>query len=320
MNASNIRSLARKLAEARKFALTTLTNNDERYGRRLATADRRGDNELLLWGLGPDLDRGDIVAMYTPLRNKWLPEADRGVVRRIYTIPERIHGDGGKFNRAVFLYRRVTLERPLSFKDMTDVVGFNRWFACRAGWTNTPVDMPLKCKFWNTVLARQPHFAGIIRERLFEARTSPRVAISYSGRDHVFAQALMAKLEAARLRTFFATSVDDLMRFECTPIRKLLAKQFGRARLGLFISPLADHWSRWIDLELATLREARLPILQVLLGPDRVRIGGHSAPLYSITVRANQEQRVVRRLVQILDSLQSGPGPDEATCSKTGGG
>ena len=79
-SASKETSTIRSLVDSRRLALTTLAADDWRYADRLQTATVRGDHELLYWGVGPELDRGDIVALYTP-KSLFLPQCDWGKER-----------------------------------------------------------------------------------------------------------------------------------------------------------------------------------------------------------------------------------------------
>ena len=64
-----------------RLAVTLFEKSHKAAADRLLTSFVRGEHELLYWGVGPELRRGDIVALYAP-DSKYLPSAERKRIMR----------------------------------------------------------------------------------------------------------------------------------------------------------------------------------------------------------------------------------------------
>ena len=265
---SGHKKLVRKLAGSRDFALTTLARDDAMSASRLQTAAVRGDNELLYWGVGPKVTRGDIVALYTP-DSRYLPPTYRKAVRHLYCVAADVI-EAEDFLHHVFLYRRVTIEPALSLRELRDVIDLKDTEVRSAGWQSKPWSEQRAERLWQYLLNSRPELAAPIAKRVIGSEQDDETAISYAGEDWIQAQRLMLWCEDADLRAFFVTSVDrQVLPIARKPLRELLEKTFSRTRVAVFLVPRRATYSQWIKAEVQAAVSSNNQILLVRTDPSR---------------------------------------------------
>src|SRR5262245_37879640 len=126
-----------ELTRSCQVALTTLAAKDRRYCDRLQNSLVRGRHELLYWGVGPRLRRGDIVALYVP-ETDFLPESEHSCIRRLYSAAAD-SSPGMKWKQHVFLYRRVDLNPAITYRELTETIGLSFRQIVSAGWITEPL-------------------------------------------------------------------------------------------------------------------------------------------------------------------------------------
>jgi hypothetical protein len=151
----------------RDLAISTMQSRDA------PVADTLLNASSLIWGVGPVLKRGAIVAIYTPKGATFLPPEDRASIRYLFSVAQDTQPThvAVPWKQYVFLHRRTVLDHPLSIYDLkTDAVAA-LWRLPQSnfrgvGRLNTPMDEAEKQIFWQMVLDRNPEVIPAIIERL----------------------------------------------------------------------------------------------------------------------------------------------------------
>lgn len=231
---------------SRQITLTTLARDDDTSCDRLQTSLVRGNHELLYWGAGPELKRGDIVALYTP-KSVYLPDSEHSCIRRFYfAAADSTPGD--HWRQHVFLHRRVNLDCPLTWQALGEEVGLGLRRISNAGTITTPLTPATSKKFYTALLKRCGSSLSRIEALLEDAASAPKICISYSGRDWTQAHRLKLWLDGEGITTFFVSPVGKVLANEREPLADLLEKTFSAASIVVSLVPAAI--SDWIDLEL----------------------------------------------------------------------
>jgi hypothetical protein len=293
------KEIIRRLAESRRFTLTTLAKDDWQYADRLQTATVRGEHELLYWGVGPELEPGDMVGLYTP-DSDFLPPSERKALKRVYSVAT--HSTPGTYwNNHVFLYRRITIEPPLTFQDLNQGEGVevSGLEIARAGTQRKPWPTKRAKAFWRLALRGRPYLAERVLQELQKDREND-VAISYAGEDWTQARRLMLWCTEAGINAFFVTSVGSVLSVEREPLEILLHEAFARTRVALFLVPTTGAWSEWIELELAAALNNAGSILLVRTDnrcswPTRQRKG-----VMRHTLEPAEEKTVIAKIKKLL--------------------
>ncbi|MCB9453901.1 MAG: toll/interleukin-1 receptor domain-containing protein [Anaerolineaceae bacterium] len=151
----------------RDLAISTMQSHDA------PVADNLLNSPLLIWGVGPVLKRGAIVAIYTPKGATFLPLEERAAFRYLFAVAADTQPTHAAvpWKQYVSLHRRIVLDHPLSIYDLkTDAVAAH-WRLPQSnfrgvGQLNAPLDMDAKRIFWQMVLERNPETIPAIIERL----------------------------------------------------------------------------------------------------------------------------------------------------------
>jgi TIR domain len=152
----------------RELAISTMQSRDAP-----TVANTLLNSSVLIWGVGPVLKRGAIVAIYTPKGATFLPLEDRAAIRYLFAVAQDTQPTHSAvpWKQYVFLHRRTVLDHPLSIYDLkTDAVAA-QWRLPRSnfrgvGQLNTPLDTIAKRIFWQMVLEHNPEAIPAIIERL----------------------------------------------------------------------------------------------------------------------------------------------------------
>lgn len=290
--------LSHQIATTKRLALTTIERKDYFYADRLQTATVRGDNELLNWGVGPSLSRGDIVALYTP-KSKFLPPSEWSVIRRLYSVATATLEDS-RWKHRVLLYHRVTLDPPLSFEELNEYIGITAREIQGASKRKMPWNENKAEKFWNHIFNTRPHLIEPIKRRLLKGTDPDDVGISYSSEDWTVAHRLMHWCEASKLNAFFVTSVGDIRRDEREPLENLLREVFTQVKIALFIVPKQSPPSEWVKFELQAAIESIRNIVQVRIDKSRDWLYEPQESRNLIDLNLAGEFEVIRRLKQLI--------------------
>jgi len=151
----------------RDLAISTMQSHDA------PIADTLLNASTLIWGVGPVLKRGAIVAIYTPKGATFLPPEDRGSIRYLFAVAQDTQPTHAAvpWKQYVSLHRRTVLDHPITIYDLkTDGVA-SQWRLPQSnfrgvGQLNTPLDETAKRIFWQLVLDRNPEAIPAIIERL----------------------------------------------------------------------------------------------------------------------------------------------------------
>ncbi|MBN1427164.1 MAG: toll/interleukin-1 receptor domain-containing protein [Anaerolineae bacterium] len=151
----------------RELAISTMQSHDAPIADTLLYAP------ALIWGVGPALKRGAIVAIYTPKGATFLPTEDRATIRYLFAVAQDTQTTHAAvpWNHYVSLHRRTVLDHPISILDLkTDAVA-DVWRLPQSnfrgvGRLNTPLDDAARRVFWQLVLDRNPDVIPAIIERL----------------------------------------------------------------------------------------------------------------------------------------------------------
>lgn len=103
----------------RELAISTMQSHDA------PIADILLNSSMLIWGVGPVLKRGAIVAIYTPKGATFLPPEDRATIRYLFAVAQDSQPTHAAvpWKQYVSLHRRTILDHPLSIYDLkTDAV------------------------------------------------------------------------------------------------------------------------------------------------------------------------------------------------------
>jgi hypothetical protein len=152
---------------ARPLAISTLKGDDD------AAAETLVKDEHFIWGVGPALPRGSIVAIYIPKGTEQIPPEDRGTIRYLFAVAQDTQKTHSAipWNYYVWLYRRVRLETPLTIAEMKAEAVTEKW---RLPLTNfrgvgrikDPMTAEEKRLFWSLVLGRNP--GSVIAQNLLK--------------------------------------------------------------------------------------------------------------------------------------------------------
>ncbi|MBZ0301097.1 MAG: toll/interleukin-1 receptor domain-containing protein, partial [Anaerolineae bacterium] len=151
----------------RDLAISTMQSHDA------PIADVLVNSPMLIWGVGPILKRGAILAIYTPKEALFLPPEDRAAFRYLFAVAQDTQPTHAAvpWKQYVSLHRRVVLDHPLSIYDLkTDAVA-EHWRLPQSnfrgvGRLNKPLNEAAKRIFWQMVLDRNPESVPAIIERL----------------------------------------------------------------------------------------------------------------------------------------------------------
>lgn len=151
----------------RDLAISTMQSHDA------PIADTLLNASMLIWGVGPVLKRGAIVAIYTPKGATFLPAEERAAIRYLFAVAADTQPTHAAvpWKQYVSLHRRVVLDHPLSIDDLKSDAVAAYWRLPQSnfrgvGQLNTPLDMVAKRVFWQMVLERNPETIPAIIERL----------------------------------------------------------------------------------------------------------------------------------------------------------
>lgn len=151
----------------RDLAISTMQSHDA------PIADTLLNSPMLIWGVGPVLKRGAIVAIYTPKGATFLPPEDRGAIRYLFAVAQDTQPTHAAvpWKQYVALHRRTVLDHPLSIEALKTEDVAARWRLPQSnfrgvGQLNTPLDAAAKQVFWQLVLDRNPETIPAIIERL----------------------------------------------------------------------------------------------------------------------------------------------------------
>lgn len=260
MISKKAKDLVDRLVKSKTIALSTIARDDAFHADRLQTANVRGEDGLLYWGLGPRLNPGDLVALYQT-GSEFLPEQDRSVLKRIYAVANIVETPDEKWKHQVFLHRGVTIHPPIRHQEFQSALELTRWDIEAAGTRGKKWEPERARKFWELVFKNGgTSLVDDVERRLLTAPKTPDVAISYAGEDATQAERLNKWCQDEDLSTFFITSVGELREEEKEPLSKLLDEVFSKPRVAVFLVPREENSSEWIDLEMNAARagEARL--------------------------------------------------------------
>lgn len=151
----------------RELAISTMQAHDA------PIADTLLNASTLIWGVGPALKRGAIVAIYVPQGATFLPEKERATIRYLFAVAQDTQPTHAAvpWKHYVALHRRIALENPISIYDLkTDAVA-QHWRLPQSnfrgvGQLNTPLTDAAKRVFWQMVLDRNQDAVPAIIERL----------------------------------------------------------------------------------------------------------------------------------------------------------
>lgn len=248
----------------RDLALTTFEKTDFDAASRLRTALVRGEDELMLWGMGPSLTSGDLAALYVT-DTKYLPRGMRKCVAAVYVVAAALPAPELRWNYVVFLYRRITLDQPLTLQDLEETVNL-RWRDIRGlGMKTEPLQKAEAERFWLRVFRKNPHLCARVRERL----RLPQVAISYAGEDWEYADRLRLWCKDEEVSAFFVTSTGSLEEIGEAPLEGLLEDAFTQARVRVVYLPSREATSDWTKLELKTSLARPQDTVLVRIGRQR---------------------------------------------------
>jgi hypothetical protein len=151
----------------RDLAISTMQAHDS------PIADTLLNASALIWGVGPALKRGAILAIYVPKGATFLPPEDRAAIRYLFAVAQDTQPTHAAvpWKHYVSLHRRTTLEHPLSIDDLRADAVARHWRLPQSnfrgvGQLNAPLDEAAKRVFWQMVLDRNPDAIPAIIERL----------------------------------------------------------------------------------------------------------------------------------------------------------
>ncbi len=152
---------------ARDLAISTMQSHDEPIVDTLLNAP------ALIWGVGPALKRGAILAIYTPKGASFLPPEARAAIRYLFAVAQDTQPTHAAvpWKQYVSLHRRVVLDHPLTIEELKSEEVSAHWRLPlsnfrRVGQLNNPLDEAAKSIFWQMVLDRNAEAIPAIIERL----------------------------------------------------------------------------------------------------------------------------------------------------------
>jgi hypothetical protein len=145
----------------RPLAISTLKHDDNSAAKTLLEDDH------FIWGVGPALRRGAIIAIYIPKGASGVPVEDRGTIRYLFSVAQDTQKTHSAipWNHYVWLYRRVTLEIPLTLDEMKAGPVVETWRLPLAnfrgvGRLKEPLTESEKRVFWQLVLEHNPQMGS----------------------------------------------------------------------------------------------------------------------------------------------------------------
>ncbi|MBN1310823.1 MAG: toll/interleukin-1 receptor domain-containing protein [Anaerolineae bacterium] len=151
----------------RDLAISTMQSHDA------PVADTLLNASALIWGVGPALKRGAIVAIYTPKGATFLPPKDRATIRYLFSVAQDTQPTHAAvpWKHYVSLHRRTVLDHPISIHDLKADAVAEHWQLPQSnfrgvGQLNSPLDDAARRIFWQLVLDRNPDAVSAIIERL----------------------------------------------------------------------------------------------------------------------------------------------------------
>lgn len=151
----------------RDLAISTMQSHDA------PIADTLLNSPMLIWGVGPALKRGAIVAIYTPKGATFLPPEERAVIRYLFAVAADTQPTHAAvpWKQYVSLHRRTVLDHPLSIYDLKTEAVAAHWRLPQSnfrgvGQLNAPLEIAAKRVFWQLVLDHNPETIPAIIERL----------------------------------------------------------------------------------------------------------------------------------------------------------
>ncbi len=152
---------------ARDLAISTMQSHDEPIVDTLLNAP------ALIWGVGPALKRGAILAIYTPKGASFLPPEARAAIRYLFAVAQDTQPTHAAvpWKQYVSLHRRVVLDHPLTIEELKSEEVSAHWRLPlsnfrRVGQLTSPLDEAAKSIFWQMVLDRNAEAIPAIIERL----------------------------------------------------------------------------------------------------------------------------------------------------------
>jgi hypothetical protein len=153
----------------RPLAISTLKHDDNSAAKTLLEDDH------CIWGVGPTLRRGAIVAIYIPKGTAGVPAEDRGTIRYLFSVAQDTQKTHSAipWNHYVWLYRRVKLETPLTLDEMKADPVVGQWRLPLGnfrgvGRLKQPLTEIEKRVFWQLVLERNPQMGNMLVKNLFK--------------------------------------------------------------------------------------------------------------------------------------------------------
>jgi hypothetical protein len=151
----------------RDLAISTMQSHDEPIADTLLYAP------ALIWGVGPALKRGAIVAIYTPKGANFLPPEARAAIRYLFAVAQDTQPTHAAvpWKQYVSLHRRIVLDHPLTIEELKSDEVAAHWRLPqsnfrRVGQLNNPLDEAAKHIFWQMILERNGEAIPAIIERL----------------------------------------------------------------------------------------------------------------------------------------------------------
>lgn len=151
----------------RDLAISTMQATDA------PVADTLLNASALIWGVGPALKRGAIVAIYTPKGATFLPPEDLATIRYLFAVAQDTQPTHAAvpWKHYVSLHRRTVLDRPIGIQDLKSDEVARYWQLPQSnfrgvGQLNSPLDEAARSIFWQLVLERNPECVPAIIERL----------------------------------------------------------------------------------------------------------------------------------------------------------
>lgn len=142
---------------SRALAISTLRGDDAQVVHSLQH-DKR-----LIWGVGPALRRGSIIAIYVPKSARALPEHVRGAIAYLFSVAEdtQVTHAAIPWNHYVSLHRRIVLGVPLTLEELKSDTVTQYWRLPLgnfrgAGRLKSPLSDVEARVFWQLVLDRNP--------------------------------------------------------------------------------------------------------------------------------------------------------------------
>lgn len=310
------------LAE-KPIALTTFESCDYGSANRYQTSVVRGEDELLFWGLGAELNVGDLVAMYVP-NSRLVPENDRMAISRVYSIlhimekkedqcvenrqdveKKRNKKKKKKWSHYVFLSQPLVFA-PFRFCRISQKLEIKSTKIRDLGRTGEQWSDGRAQKFWSYIFRRQRYLKSQARKKLLADPTCVYdVAISYYGSDWTEARRLKRSFEHAGLRTFLVTSPGKLDVEDESALEELLEPVYKNCRVAVFLTepPVCEceeletgeeERKRWVRFELNSAKKGSAKIFLARFDDTRPWQQRQSSKVEKIEYQLGDEWKVVK--------------------------